>query len=516
MGSLLNIDRSIFKQLTINQLDRLENFYRENRNLYYAHKKDWHYLFNTDKFGKEYDDELMSEVNRLMQELPSMDRNIRFELKTVILNSREYYIVRAWRVLAIFDKIDGGCHVYNSAPWKSTGVTFWSNSRVGYGQTSNPDGVFYTQEYKPSEIDLKFLYEIPEFKYLDFTKLEYLNLYTLFNNRFEREHLWQIEMLIKSGYTKLATELMSSYDNIDLKLFKQHQDFFRLRGKGLYHYNRIVKLHAKGFENPEFMFVDYGYEEFWIPFLSEHPQISKTKFIQYIKGRKSTQTVFGTTFLSVYRYYIGYINKLGLDLSRDKYVFPEDLVEEFKEILLIMEFKWSTTEYKVMLMNWQKLLPDDERDPRYREEARELHLEGINEQKRKEKAEEERKKREEEKKRFLELVWQSNKHLQLEIGDDYILIAPKSADDLYVEGKTLNHCVFQYVDRIARKETAVLFVRKKKYIDKPFYTVEIRNGKVTQCRSTNNQDPAKVAEYFTEYINSHTDQISDKTMMAIA
>jgi len=326
-------------------------------------------------------------------------------------------------------------------------------------------------------------------------------------------------MLIKTGYTRLATELMSSYDNIDLKLFRQYQDFFRLRGKGLYHYDRIVKLRAMGFVEPEFMFIEAGvmqYNAFWIPFLEEHSEVNKTKFIQYIKGRKYSQTIFGTTFLNVYKYYLGYIVKLGLDLSRDKYVYPEDLIKEFKEVLLIMELKWSTDDYKVMFMNWQKQLPDNERDPRYREEIKNIELESIKEQKRLQKMEEERRKREEEKRRFLELVWQSNKHLNLEIDEDYVLIAPKSADDLYVEGKTLNHCVYDYVDRIAKKETAILFVRKKNYTDKPFYTVEIRNGKVTQCRSTNNLDPAKVADYFTEYINSHTEQISDKTMMAIA
>jgi len=167
-------------------------------------------------------------------------------------------------------------------------------------------------------------------------------------------------------------------------------------------------------------------------------------------------------------------------------------------------------------MKWQKKVQEKERDTRYREEIKNIELESIKEQKRLQKMEEERRKREEEKRRFLELVWQSNKHLNLEIDEDYVLIAPKSADDLYVEGKTLNHCVYDYVDRIAKKETAILFVRKKNYTDKPFYTVEIRNGKVTQCRSTNNLDPAKVADYFTEYINSHTEQISDKTMMAIA
>lgn len=514
---MMKQDRSTIHEVFSNnvndeQLNRLIEFYKTKGQLFSKHKRDFKYFF-------EDTSHMMKAVNELMpkyKEVPA--GNAGYQLTVVNLLDDEYIMVKRGWVVAFFHKISGACHVYHNSEWKSTNVLLWSSSHVGYGANSNPSNSFYTFYYKPVDEDLELIYSFPEFKYIDLTKLEYVNLYTLFNNRFQKEHLWQIEMLIKSGHIRLATEIAASYTNIDFKVFRQYQDFFKLRGRGLWHYHKIENLRKDGFENPEFIYLDTYesyYNQFWLRFLKEHPEVNRRKFINYIKGRKTTKTIFGEIFLDVYKLYLGYIMKLDLDLSRDKYMFPDDLISEFKEILLVMNHNWRNTDYMRCLLQWQSQLPIEEMNIQYAEEAINLRNRLIKEKRDREIEKEKIRKAKEEMKRTLEIIWQTNKMFNFEISDEFILTAPKSPDDLYVEGKTLNHCVYGYLDRIARKETAVLFIRKKKYPDKPFYTVEVNNGKVIQCRSTNNLDPGNVASFFSEWINQNITTIKNKTAMAI-
>lgn len=498
-----------FFGLNENQREALRKFYKGNPQLLSKHKKDFKDNFEESRV-------MMSAINHLLPPLDNFERV--FLIKYVDILEKKYLMVRNSWVAAFFDVISGACHVYHKATWKSSNVNFWVNSYTGYNAHSNPSNSLYRTDFKLNDEEIELVKELPEFKYIDFSKLEYVNLYSLLNNRFQKEHLWQIEMLIKSGYYRLATELASSYENIDFKIFRQHQDFFKLRGKGLWHYRKIIELKQHGFDDPEFMFLDTYesyYYQFWISFLTEHPEINRRKLIKYIKGRKSTTTIFGNSFLEIYKMYLAYIYKLGLDLSKDKYTFPEDLIDEFKDILLVMEFKYSNNEYKSCLIHWQSQLDPNEMDFRYAEEVLEYRARKDRETKAKLEQQERLKREKEEMKRTLELIWQTNRLFNVSINEDYILIAPKSSDDLYVEGKTLNHCVYDYLNRIAKKETAVLFVRKKKYPEKPFYTVEVRNGKVVQCRSTNNLDPSNVASYFSDWINQNIHSIKRKTAMAI-
>ena len=61
----------------------------------------------------------------------------------------------------------------------------------------------------------------------------------------------------------------------------------------------------------------------------------------------------------------------------------------------------------------------------------------------------------------------------------FLMIAD-SPGALIMEGKILHHCVGGYVDRVAKGETTILFVRKESHPDTPFYTMEYKNGRVRQ------------------------------------
>jgi len=77
---------------------------------------------------------------------------------------------------------------------------------------------------------------------------------------------------------------------------------------------------------------------------------------------------------------------------------------------------------------------------------------------------------------------------------------PKSPDDLFEEGKKLHHCVATYIEKVANGETVILFIRKDKTPDEPFYTLEIREGKVRQCHGMCNCDvTGEVEEFLKEF-----------------
>ena len=83
-----------------------------------------------------------------------------------------------------------------------------------------------------------------------------------------------------------------------------------------------------------------------------------------------------------------------------------------------------------------------------------------------------------------------------------------SAGSLIAEGKYLHHCVGGYVNRVVSGETTILFVRKESQPDIPFYTMEFKNGSVTQlygkydCRAT-----PEVQEFSDEFMRRITNEL---------
>ena len=71
-------------------------------------------------------------------------------------------------------------------------------------------------------------------------------------------------------------------------------------------------------------------------------------------------------------------------------------------------------------------------------------------------------------------------------GKGLLLVVPKTADEIKAEGAALHHCVGGYVDRVARGETNIFFVRKSTEPDKPYFTMEWNNNHIIQCRGSHN------------------------------
>lgn len=83
-------------------------------------------------------------------------------------------------------------------------------------------------------------------------------------------------------------------------------------------------------------------------------------------------------------------------------------------------------------------------------------------------------------------------------GKGLILRVPQSADEIKEEGSKLHHCVGTYVERVARGETMILFIRKAADPDTPYYTMEWQNNRVVQCRGSHNKDMTAEVKAFVE------------------
>ena len=72
-------------------------------------------------------------------------------------------------------------------------------------------------------------------------------------------------------------------------------------------------------------------------------------------------------------------------------------------------------------------------------------------------------------------------------GEKFCIRMPKDLKEIVTEGHILDHCVSGYVNRHAIGETNIIFLRKKDAEDIPFYTIEIRDGRVIQIHGKHNR-----------------------------
>ncbi len=72
--------------------------------------------------------------------------------------------------------------------------------------------------------------------------------------------------------------------------------------------------------------------------------------------------------------------------------------------------------------------------------------------------------------------------------EKYAVVVPVKIEDIICEGRTLGHCLDKsdiYFDRIQRRESFIVFLRRMDDIEKPYYTMEIEpDGTARQKRTT--------------------------------
>lgn len=71
--------------------------------------------------------------------------------------------------------------------------------------------------------------------------------------------------------------------------------------------------------------------------------------------------------------------------------------------------------------------------------------------------------------------------------DRYLIRVPESLKEIREEGFILSHCVASYMERHGLGKTDILFLREKGNPDKPFFTIQVQNGKVVQIHGSHNR-----------------------------
>lgn len=85
-------------------------------------------------------------------------------------------------------------------------------------------------------------------------------------------------------------------------------------------------------------------------------------------------------------------------------------------------------------------------------------------------------------------------------GKGLILRVPRDTQEIKNEGAALHHCVGTYVDRVAKGQTHIFFVRRVEEPDTPYFTMEYNNGRVIQCRENHNCGmPASVKAFVAAF-----------------
>lgn len=161
------------------------------------------------------------------------------------------------------------------------------------------------------------------------------------------------------------------------------------------------------------------------------------RILEYVESLKRQQTEVQRPFKShpnayEYRDYLEMAERCGLDLKNKRVLFPKDLIKEHDKLVGRVkaaenkELSQKITEVSKKLEKYDYTLAD-------------------------------------------------------------LLIRPaRSWRELYEEGKRNNHCVETYSKRMASGETAIFFVRRSEDPESTYFTLELRDKKVIQCRTKNN------------------------------
>ncbi|MGP1470931.1 MAG: PcfJ domain-containing protein [Schwartzia sp. (in: firmicutes)] len=78
------------------------------------------------------------------------------------------------------------------------------------------------------------------------------------------------------------------------------------------------------------------------------------------------------------------------------------------------------------------------------------------------------------------------------------IVVPEVLADLIAEGKAQHTCVGGYMERVAKGETDVVFVRREGDLDVPYITMEIHDRVIFQARGKNNRVPDEAGKAFIE------------------
>lgn len=86
--------------------------------------------------------------------------------------------------------------------------------------------------------------------------------------------------------------------------------------------------------------------------------------------------------------------------------------------------------------------------------------------------------------------------------DTFAIVVPKELIEIVSEGQVMQHCVGGYTTRHANGTLTILFLRNKAEIDKPLYTIEMRDKIMCQVQGFKNRTPLtpEAKAFFDEWL----------------
>lgn len=101
--------------------------------------------------------------------------------------------------------------------------------------------------------------------------------------------------------------------------------------------------------------------------------------------------------------------------------------------------------------------------------------------------------------------------------DTYAIVAPTGIRDIMQEGRLLNHCVSnrdRYLDRIVKRESYILFLRRTSALRDAYYTLEIEpDGTIRQKRTLNDEqreDIKDAASFLSDWQKEIANRLSEE------
>lgn len=82
--------------------------------------------------------------------------------------------------------------------------------------------------------------------------------------------------------------------------------------------------------------------------------------------------------------------------------------------------------------------------------------------------------------------------------DGYVVTWPKKPEDVVMEGIRLHHCAKDFLHPVINGQTSLFFIRRKKELEKPYFTVEIKDGTIRQVHGFDNGNPDEKLKKFVE------------------
>jgi len=262
------------------------------------------------------------------------------------------------------------------------------------------------------------------------------------------EEMPQLEMMVKVGLKKLAIQI-SKYD------FVEGNKPWEILGINKKQFNRMREINGGRLE---LLWMEYEMqknrimENKVIQWLSKNyikPQdigfindrMSETKICNYLQKQYKLHQRKPNELIETWKDYLSMANRLKMDIKHELIYKPKDLLKSHNEAVSLCGGQAIAKRVAEIAGDY----PD------------------------------------------IDNIYQSIKAKYEFSGKEYIIVVPEKIEDIIKEGRVLGHCLDSsniYFDRIQRRESYIVFLRKKEDPEQPYYTLEIEPGGATRQKRT--------------------------------